>query len=84
MWDGRNVIGQWCVIKYDNDNITCKGHAKVKCMHNVGRNRFFWPNRDDTLWYLFDDVLRIIPQPTAVTGRHVEIDREIWAEMTAD
>ena len=79
-----------CVIKYDNDIYpgtmveVNETHAKVKCMHNVGRKRFFWPNRDNTLWYLFDDILRIIPQPTAVTGRHVEIDREILADIAAD
>ncbi|CAG6016109.1 unnamed protein product [Menidia menidia] len=46
-----------------------------------GKNRFYWPNREDTLWYPFDGVVRIISQPTQVTGRHVEIDKEIWAEI---
>jgi len=80
------MIGQWCVVKYDDDFYpgsiveVNETHAEVTCMHMVGKNRFYWPNHEDTLWYLFDDVLRIIPQPTQVTGRHVEIDKEIWAE----
>lgn len=39
------------------------------------------PEPGTSLWYPFDDVLRIIPQPTQVTGRHVEIDKAIWSEM---
>lgn len=27
------------------------------------------------LWYPFDDILRIIAQPTSVTGRHEEINK---------
>ena len=85
-WESIDMIGQWCVVKYDDDFYpgsiveVNETHAEVTCMHMVGKNRFYWPNREDTLWYLFDDVLRIIPQPTQVTGRHVEIDKEIWAE----
>ncbi len=62
-WESGDLMGKWCVIKYDNDLYpgiimeTDETHALVKCMHCVGVNRFFWPPRDDFLWYLFDDVL---------------------------
>ncbi len=44
-------------------------------MHRIGVNRFFWPQQDDVLWYLHEDVIRMIPPPTSVTSRHMEIDR---------
>lgn len=49
---------------------TDETHVQVKCMHCVGPNRFFWPARDDILWYLFEDVLEIITPPKPVTKRH--------------
>lgn len=86
-WESKDIIGQWCVIKYDDEIYpgtiveVNETHAKVTCMHKIGRNPFFWPNHEDSLWYLFNDVLRIIPQPTPVTGRHGEINKDIWAEI---
>lgn len=88
--ESKDIIGQWYVIKYDDDIYqgtiveVSETHAKVTCMYKVGRNCFFWPNHEDTLLYLFDDVLRIIPQPTSVTGCRVELNNEIWAEITND
>ena len=61
-WGSEDQLGKWCVLKYDNDLYpgiimnTDEAHALVKCMHNAGANRFFWPAREDILWYLFDDV----------------------------
>ena len=37
-------------------------------MHRVGVNRFFWPAREDVLWYLHSDIITMIPPPTAVTS----------------
>jgi len=76
------------VIKYDNDLYpgiimeTDETHTLVKCMHRVGVNRFFWPPRDDFLWYLFDDVLEIIQAPQPVTSRHMEIQRDVWMRLS--
>ncbi|GAA6073295.1 uncharacterized protein LOC124051031, partial [Tachysurus ichikawai] len=64
-WESGDLIGKWFMLKYDNDLYagiimeTDETHALVKCMHRVGVNRFFWPRKDDLLWYLFDDVLEI-------------------------
>lgn len=54
-WESGDLIGKWCVLKYDNDLYpgiilnTDEVHALVKCMHHAGANRFFWPARDDIL-----------------------------------
>ncbi|XP_058888822.1 uncharacterized protein LOC117972307 [Acipenser ruthenus] len=86
-WHNPNVLGKWCVLKYDEDLYpgiilaTDETHAQVKCMHRVGSNRFFWPNREDILWYLHDDVISVIPPPRPVTARHVEISKEIWSKL---
>lgn len=87
-WTSSEVIGKWCVVRYDDDlypgivMATDDSYAQVKCMHSAGRNKFFWPNRDDVLWYLYDDVVRFIPAPQPVTARHMEIQRDIWLELT--
>lgn len=84
------MIGQWCVVTYEEtiypDTIQeiTETHVQVKCMSKIGRaeNRFFWSLRDDVLWYLFEDVLRIIPPPKPVNSRHVEIDQDIWSNLS--
>ncbi len=75
-WESGNLIGKWCVIKYDDET------ALVKCMHRVGANGFFWPLRDDFLWYLFDDVLEIIQAPQPVTSHHMEIQKDVWMRLS--
>lgn len=87
-WTSSDVIGKWCVVKYEDDlypgivMATDDSYVQVKCMHSRGPNRFSWPIRDDVLWYLYDDVLRLIPVPLPVTARHVEMQRDIWMELT--
>lgn len=87
-WESGDLIGKWCVLKYDNDLYpgiilnTDEVHALVKCMHHAGANRFFWPARDDILWYLFDEVLEIIQAPQPVTSRHMEIQRDVWKRLS--
>ncbi|KAL4009294.1 hypothetical protein ACER0C_003146 [Sarotherodon galilaeus] len=87
-WESPELIGKWCILRYDDDlypgiilNIQTT-QVQVKCMHRVGSNRFFWPHQDDILWYLFDDVLELIPPPQAVTRRHVEVLKEVWNRLT--
>ncbi len=85
LWGSPELVGQWCMLRYDQELYpgiilsTDETHVQVKCMHRVGPNRFFWPARDDILWYLFEDVLEIITPPKPVTKRHVEILKEVWA-----
>ena len=69
-YDGHPYPG--IITDEDNDEV------KVKCMHPLGPNRFFWPPRDDICWYYKDDVIDIIPEPKKVTERHMQIDPPIW------
>ncbi|KAK0144355.1 hypothetical protein N1851_017281 [Merluccius polli] len=89
-WSQNYMIGSWCVVTYDKELypgiILAKDEAnvQVKCMHHAGqgKNRFYWPPIKDEIWYLLDDIVRLIPAPENVTLRHVEIQKDIWAELT--
>ncbi len=86
-WQSPEVVGKWCVLKYEGDlypgviTDTCETHVEVRCMQKIGVNRFFWPAREDILWYLFEDIVCFIPPPGPVTGRHMEIEKEVWAKL---
>ncbi|GAA6105101.1 uncharacterized protein LOC115587267 isoform X1 [Tachysurus ichikawai] len=77
-----------CALTYDKDLFPGiilamdETHVQVKCMHRVGSNRFFWPACEDVLWYVFDDVLELIPPPKPVTTRHMEIQKDVWARLS--
>ncbi|KAM3833952.1 nephrocystin-1 [Diretmus argenteus] len=49
------------------------GSLEVKVMHNIGRNRFFWPQKEDKIWYTLDNIVTLIPPPEKVTERHDQI-----------
>lgn len=55
--------------------------ALVKTMSRIGDNRFFWPQRDDVIWYEPINVLGLIPEPVPVTKRHKEIIVSVWREI---
>lgn len=72
-WQSPELIGQWCIFRYDDElypgiilNIH-ETHVQVKCMHHVGSKQFSWPHQDDILWHLCDDVLELIQPPQLVT-----------------
>lgn len=77
------VVGKWCVLKYDGDlypgiiTDTSETHVEVRCMKKTGVNRFFCPAHEDILWYLFEDIVCIIPPVRPVTGRHMETEKEV-------
>ncbi|XP_070408481.1 uncharacterized protein [Nothobranchius furzeri] len=81
MWQSSDIVGKWCVVKYDDDiypgviTDTSETHVEVRCMHKIGVNRFFWPARKDLLWYLFEDILCIIPPLRQVTSRYMAIEK---------
>lgn len=50
----EGLIGNWCVVRYDGDpypgimqDVGSDSCALVKTMSHVGKNRFFWPMRDE-------------------------------------
>ena len=50
-------------------------------MHRIGNNRFYWPQNADICWYEKDDILAVIPPPSAVTARHMQVDVQIWSAL---
>ena len=55
--------------------------AQVKTMTGIGINRFYWPLRDDVIWYPPMDIIGLIPEPVPVTKRHKEIKMAVWKEI---
>ena len=82
----EHLLNNYVVVKYDGrpypgkvvDIDTQQGEVQVSCMHKVGHNRFFWPARTDLCWYTLDDILAVISEPTKVTGRHFQIETEVF------
>lgn len=64
-------------MDYDVDAV------EVKSMARIGENRFFWPLREDRVWYEYDKVLTVIPEPNPIGSRHVEVAREFWKAVCA-
>ena len=83
-----DLVGQWCCVRYNTEiypgiieNID-ESECEVKTMNIVGKNRFVWPLFDDKIWYGMDDILGIIPEPTNVTARHVQISPQHYEELS--
>lgn len=57
------------------------GCALVKTMSRVGQNRFFWPMKEDVIWYRPENVLGLVPGPQSVTKRHVMLDALVWQDI---
>ncbi|XP_061892415.1 uncharacterized protein LOC133642309 [Entelurus aequoreus] len=81
-------IGDWCVVKYDDDVypgiiMDVEEHSiRVKCMHRNGVNKFCWPSpRDDVSWYADDQLLCLIPEPQALNKRSVQLEKSTWKYM---
>ena len=53
----------------------------VRCMHRAGQNRFYWPSTEDVCWYNKDQIVAVIPPPTSVTSRHMQIDAAVWKSL---
>ncbi|XP_052772638.1 uncharacterized protein LOC128211672 [Mya arenaria] len=84
----QHLIGQYIVVEYDG--LPYPGEVldvdeedlEVKVMHKIGKNRFFWPLLDDTLWYYKDKVVTILDgAPVRVTGRHCKINHDVWDQI---
>ncbi|XP_045062811.1 uncharacterized protein LOC121537485 [Coregonus clupeaformis] len=84
----EGLIGSWCVVRYDGDpypgiiqDVDPEGCALVRTMSHIGKNKFFWPMRDDVIWYRPEDVIRLVPEPQPVTKRHVMVEPTVWKEI---
>ena len=79
------LVGRWCIVKYDkkpfpgNIEDLDENDLYVKCMHYVGKNRFFWPEPvQDRCWYSYDDVVMLIEPPTKIGSRHWELSSGVY------
>jgi len=85
----QDLVGTWCVVEYDQKAYPGVVLAvedrelQVKCMHSVGRNRYFLPLIDDVCWYPVERVITQIQEPVRVTQRHKKIDDEMYDEICA-
>ncbi|KAK3102875.1 hypothetical protein FSP39_014573 [Pinctada imbricata] len=87
----ESLIGKYCVVVYDAlpypgviTDVDEDEEVEVNVMHKIGRNRYFWPRMEDILWYKKSDVMTLLDTvPRHVTGRHQEIDPDIWRLIEA-
>ena len=84
----EGLIGQWCAVIYDGDvypgiiqAIDMFSGALVKTMSKIGHNRFFWPLRDDIIWYQPMTIIGLISESVPVTKRHKEIIAPVWEKI---
>ena len=78
------LLNKWVLVNYDG--VVYPGivqsveetDVEVKCMSRIGKNRYFWPQIEDKIWYIHDDILSTIPQPEKVGSRHVKLAENIW------
>lgn len=81
-------IDEWCVVNYDG--MPFPGQIKdvdddsveVSTMSRVGNNRFFWPAREDRIWYDYDKIISGIPPVSKVTSRHHKIEESFWEAIS--
>ena len=54
-------------------------------MHKIGQYLFFWPLIPDSLWYEKKKVITLLEGPPGnVTGRHSQIQPDVWREIEAE
>lgn len=81
---GVDLVGQWLVVEYDDlpypGIVQDVDHESVtvKVMHNIGKNRYFWPARDDVLQYEYSQVITKFEGMENVTNRHMQMLVHIW------
>lgn len=86
-------VGQYCVVIYDEKPYPGEiisvddDDVKVKCMHSLGRNKFFWPTiRLDINEYCQDDILCIIEEPLRANKRSDRVRKlkyDVWEAIEA-
>jgi hypothetical protein len=86
----ESVVNKYCVVEYDGSPYPGKivdvddETVEVTVMHSVGRNRFFWPMREDTLWYYRQNIITMLDEEPALVGsRHRSIKRNVWEAIVS-
>lgn len=84
-----SLVGEWCVVCYDGEAYpgvvqdVDEESVQVKTMSIIGVNRFFWPLKEDILWYRHEDFLGLVPEPKPVTKRHMMLDVSVWNKVSS-
>jgi hypothetical protein len=82
--DPVSLLGKYIIVLYNRKpyrvlvtNIRDQA-IEVNCMHRIGK-LFYWPKHSkDINWYLFDEIVAIIPEPLRRQGRHYTVEEGIW------
>jgi len=86
----QSLLGKFCMIKYDIKAYPGKilkvdlddDDALIQCMAKVGENCYFWPVCQDIAWYMRQDILALINEPTPTgSGRHCEVDPVVYQRV---
>ncbi|KAK6168704.1 hypothetical protein SNE40_020096 [Patella caerulea] len=83
----ETLINKWCLVNYYGYlypgiiNDVDDEEIEVTAMSSAGRNRYFWPRMEDRIWYSLDKFLALIPEPQPITGRHFQVDHEIFEKI---
>ena len=87
----RYIPGQWCIVNYHAISYAGKviavgnSDAEVSVLKCAGINKFAWPVPEDKIWYDFQKILRIIPEPILTTGRRQKLcfPAGVWEEISS-
>ena len=79
-----SFLGKYVVVLYNGKpypglvvNIRDKA-IEVNCMQRIGK-QFAWPKYiKDINWYLFEDIVAVIPEPLHGQGRYYKVEEGIW------
>ena len=82
----ESLKGQNCVVMSDEQTYpgiihdVDYGEIEVMATHRVGENRFFWPYRDDTLWYKTENFVTLI-SPTELPAGTIKLTRQYGEQL---
>ena len=78
--------GQRCVVRYGNKlypgeiSDADEEGVLVSTLHPIGDNKFVKPRNPDENWYLYENVIMYIEEPTKASGRShfVSLESHVW------
>ncbi|KAH3742268.1 hypothetical protein DPMN_049005 [Dreissena polymorpha] len=79
-----DLVGCWVVVNYDEKPYPgivqdiSHDQVSVKVMHCIGKNRYFWPAREDVFGYCYDEVVLQFAGMESVTSRHMQMPLHTW------
>ena len=68
-------VNDWVVVKYENSYFpgivieSTEQDVKVKVMHQAGPLSWKWPEKDDCIYYVPSDIMKVIEPPMITSTR---------------